>query len=188
MKPIVIFLFLIGLALSAKAQSEIGTDSIAPVPPAEGVDVLPEGVRSYNGFLLDMDGLMKTAAPTLPRFTLEIPDASKDYSFLMRPQTDAIYTQGLSNMFSGYGMSYYGPWSLYSPNGTMDNLQMGSFRLKNGWRLNTYGEYNRKGYKVYNPSALPWERNNFKGAFEFKSQDGSFGIRVEVQRGRKTPF
>ena len=188
MKPIVIFLFLIGLALSAKAQSEIGTDSIAPVPPAEGGSVLPEGIRSYDGFLLDMDGLMKTAAPTLPRFTLEIPDASKDYSFLMRPQTDAIYTQGLSNMFSGYGMSYYGPWSLYSPGGTMDNLQMGSFRLKNGWRLNTYGEYNREGYKVYNPSALPWERNNFKGAFEFKSQDGSFGIRVEVQRGRKTPF
>ena len=188
MKPIVIFLFLIGLALSAKAQSEIGTDSIAPVPPAEGGSILSEGVRSYNGFLLDMDGLMKTAAPTLPRFTLEIPDASKDYNFLMRPQTDAIYTQGLSNMFSGYGMSYYGPWSLYSPGGTMDNLQMGSFRLKNGWRLNTYGEYNREGYKVYNPSALPWERNNFKGAFEFKSQDGSFGIRVEVQRGRKTPF
>ncbi len=188
MKPIVIFLFLIGLALSAKAQSEIGTDSIAPVPPAEGGSVLPEGIRSYDGFLLDMNGLMRTTAPTLPRFTLEIPDASKDYSFLMRPQTDAIYTQGLLNMFSSYGMSYYGPWSLYSPGGTMDNLQMGSFRLKNGWRLNTYGEYNREGYKVYNPSALPWERNNFKGAFEFKSQDGSFGIRVEVQRGRKTPF
>lgn len=179
-----LLLLFIGISLAtAQAQNEIPADTLPDRTPA-----MPEGVKDFGGFLLDMDGLMKTAAPTLPRFTLEIPDASKDYSFLMRPQTDAIYTQGLSNMFSGYGMSYYGPWSLYSPGGTMDNLQMGSFRLKNGWRLNTYGEYNREGYKVYNPSALPWERNNFKGAFEFKSQDGSFGIRVEVQRGRKTPF
>lgn len=187
MKPIVIFLFLAALTWTANAQSEMRADSITPAPPAEGT-ALPEGVRSYDGFLLDMDGLMKTAAPTLPHFTLEIPDASKDISFLMRPQTDAIYTQGLSDMFSGHGMGYYGPWGLYGLGDPLDNLQMGSFRLKNGWRLNTYGEYNQEGYKVYNPSALPWERNNFKGAFEFKSQDGSFGIRVEVQRGRKTPF
>lgn len=39
-----------------------------------------------------------------------------------------------------------------------------------------------------NPSALPWQKNNFKGAFELKSQDGSFGIRIEVQKGRENPF
>lgn len=70
----------------------------------------------------------------------------------------------------------------------MDNLQMGSFKLKNGMRINTYGEYNKEGRKVFNPSALPWERNNFKGAFELKSQDGSFGFRIEVQQGRNSPY
>ncbi len=32
-------------------------------------------------------------------------------------------------------------------------------------RINTYGEYNADGYRVPNRSALPWERNAFKGAF-----------------------
>ena len=40
---------------------------------------------------------------------------------------------------------------------------------------------------VYNPSALPWERNNFKGAFELKSENG-FGLRIEVQQGKDRPF
>ena len=44
------------------------------------------------------------------------------------------------------------------------------------------------GNKVRNPSALPWERNNFNGAFEVKSENGNFGIRIEVQRGRNNPF
>ena len=62
---------------------------------------------------------------------------------------------------------------------------MGSFKLKNGMRLNTYGEYNADGKKVPNPAAMPWEKNNFKGAFEMKSSDGNFGIRIEVQQGRR---
>ena len=33
-------------------------------------------------------------------------------------------------------------------------------------------------------SALPWEKNTFKGAFELKSANGAFGIRIEVQQGR----
>lgn len=35
---------------------------------------------------------------------------------------------------------------------------------------------------------LPWQKNNFKGAFEMKTKNGSFGVRVEVQRGRDNPF
>ena len=69
-----------------------------------------------------------------------------------------------------------------------ENLQMGSFRLKNGMRINTYGEYDKDGWKVPNHSALPWEKNNFKGAFEMKSSNGAFGIRIEVQQGNRTPF
>ena len=54
--------------------------------------------------------------------------------------------------------------------------------------MNTYGEYNADGKKVPNPAAMPWEKNNFKGAFEMKSSDGNFGIRIEVQQGRNYPY
>ena len=65
---------------------------------------------------------------------------------------------------------------------------MGIFTLKNGMRIHTYGEYDKDGWKVPNPSALPWEKNNFKGAFELKSANGAFGIRIEVQQGRHVPY
>lgn len=161
--------------LSAVAQNEISADTITKLPP---------NIRNYDGFLLDM-GLMNVSLPTLPKFTLEIPDASKDYSRAFRLNADAIYSQGLSNLFSLSNSHYFGLTGFGSPT---DNLQMGSFRLKNGIRINTYGEYDKDGRKVYNPSALPWERNNFKGAFELKSANGAFGIRIEVQQGRKTPW
>ena len=71
---------------------------------------------------------------------------------------------------------------------TPSPLQVGQLKLNNGWSLNTYGQYNAQGYRVMNPSALPWERNNFHGAFELKSANGSFGIRVEVKQGRQSPW
>ena len=57
-----------------------------------------------------------------------------------------------------------------------------------GMRINTYGDYNKDGWRVPNRSAMPWERNNFRGAFELKSANGNFGIRIEVQQGRNTPY
>ena len=192
MKRIVLLTLFLAGAILLHAQSEVKADTL-DVPPAAadaGSSLLPSTVKSYGGFLLDLGAMNLPERPSLSNFKLTVPDASKDYSFLFRPQTDVIYTQGLSDRFSPAGSMFYtlSPFGLYGFGSATDNLQMGSFRLKNGWRLNTYGEYDKDGNKVYNPSALPWEKNNFKGAFEMKSQDGSFGIRVEVQRGRKTPF
>jgi hypothetical protein len=31
---------------------------------------------------------------------------------------------------------------------------------------------------------MPWQRNNFNAAFEMKSANGKFGIKVEVNAGR----
>lgn len=45
-------------------------------------------------------------------------------------------------------------------------MQMGTFKLKNGWKINTYGDYDKDGWKVPNRSAMPWEKNNFREAFE----------------------
>ena len=38
------------------------------------------------------------------------------------------------------------------------------------------------------PTEVPWEKNNFRGAFELKSANGNFGIRIEVQQGRNGPY
>ena len=214
MKRIVLLTLFLAGAILLHAQSEAKADTL-DVPPAPAADagssLLPSTVKSYGGFLLDMGAMNLPERPSLSNFKLTVPDASKDYSFLLRPQTDAIYSQSTWPMFASpyYGFwdtpttlqmrsvrlknysqstwpmfasPYYGFWD------TPTTLQMRSVRLKNGWMLNTYGEYDADGRRVPNPSALPWQRNNFKGAFELKSQDGSFGIRVEVQRGRENPF
>ena len=125
-----------------------------------------------------------------PKFTLEIPDASKDYSRIFQLNPNVTYSQGLSNIFSLSNSRYFSsnPFGLTGFWGSTDNLQMGSFTLKNGMRIHTYGEYDKDGWKVPNPSALPWEKNNFKGAFELKSANGAFGIRIEVQQGRHVPY
>lgn len=193
MKRICFFIItlLIGIA-SLYAQSEVQGDSIRSraLPDGTTTDgmILPE-VKNYDGFLLDM-GLLNMKAPRLPKFTLEIPDASKDYGRIFRLNPDATYSQGLSNVFSltnstVYSMNPFGLTGFWS---SPENLQMGSFKLKNGMRINTYGEYDKDGWKVPNRSALPWEKNNFKGAFEMKSSNGAFGIRIEVQQGNRTPF
>lgn len=188
---ILILTSLVVYGASAWAQNEVGTDSLSrpngDVPPA-GTEYLSGEVKNYDGFLLDMKSLLNTPVPDLSRFKLTVPNVSKDYNALFRPDTDAIYTSGLSNMFNSGGSFYLNPFGLTGFGSPMDNLQMGSFKLKNGWRLNTYGEFDKDGWRVPNPSALPWEKNNFKGAFELKSQDGSFGIRIEVQQGRQRPF
>ena len=98
-------LFIIALfagSISLYAQSEAQGDSIRShvLPdgtPPEGA-LMPE-VKNYDGFLLDMS-LLKMEAPRLPEFTLEIPDASKDYSRMFRLNPNATYSQGLSNVFS----------------------------------------------------------------------------------------
>ena len=186
-------LFIIALfagSISLYAQSEAQGDSIRShvLPdgtPPEGA-LMPE-VKNYDGFLLDMS-LLKMEAPRLPEFTLEIPDASKDYSRMFRLNPNATYSQGLSNVFSLTNSTVYSmnPFGLSGFWSSPENLQMGSFRLKNGMRINTYGEYDKDGWKVPNHSALPWEKNNFKGAFEMKSSNGAFGIRIEVQQGNRT--
>lgn len=188
-------LFIIALfagSISLYAQSEAQGDSIRShvLPdgtPPEGA-LMPE-VKNYDGFLLDMS-LLKMEAPRLPEFTLEIPDASKDYSRMFRLNPNATYSQGLSNVFSLTNSTVYSmnPFGLSGFWSSPENLQMGSFRLKNGMRINTYGEYDKDCWKVPNHSALPWEKNNFKGAFEMKSSNGAFGIRIEVQQGNRTPF
>lgn len=179
MKKLILFLLSALSVGFASAQSEIPSDSIRRAPSAN--------IKEFGGFLLDM-GLMNVTAPQLPKFDLSMPDMSKDYNQIFRFNTDATYTQGFTNAFSSSSFSGFGygyGWGLSS---SPQFMQMGSFKLKNGMRLNTYGDYDKDGWRVPNRSAMPWEKNNFRGAFELKSANGNFGIRIEVQQGCNVPY
>lgn len=175
MKKLILLLALLLPTMIVSAQSE---------QPAENDRTSPKtNYKEFGGFLLDM-GLMSVLPPQLPKYDLGLNKMSKDYNELFSLNPNVIMTQGLSNVFSSsyFGVGFGGFGS------TPQQLQMGSFKLKNGMRINTYGEYNADGYRVPNPSALPWQKNNFKGAFEMKSANGAFGIRIEVQQGRYAPY
>ena len=81
-----IIILLAGMS-SVSAQNGMPADTVRTAVRGEASpegmspsekELLPD-VKNYDGFLLDM-GLMNLSTPTLPKFTLEIPDASKDYS------------------------------------------------------------------------------------------------------------
>lgn len=180
MKKWFLFLSLILSVGFASAQSEIPADSIRRAPSAQ--------IKEFGGFLLDM-GLMNMTAPTLPKYKLEIPDVTKDYNRLFRLDPNITYSQGFTDAFSSSPLSGFSGWGYgWGLSSSPQFMQMGSFKLKNGMRINTYGDYNKEGWRVPNRSAMPWERNNFRGAFELKSDNGNFGIRIEVRQGRETPF
>lgn len=181
---IILLAFAGGGCCSWMSAQEVVTDSLSRTadgePVLDGVLQLDD-TRSYGGFLIDMNLFkpMSTAVPPLPGKIILAPP-TPDYNQLFALPSSATYTQG-----SFYSSSFWG-WP--AGTGSPTHLQMGKFKLNNGWSLNTYGQYNAQGYRVMNPSALPWERNNFHGAFELKSSNGSFGIRVEVKQGRQTPW
>ena len=123
---------------SVSAQSEMPADTVRSASVRD--EMSPEGmspsekellpdVKNYDGFLLDM-GLMNLSAPTLPKFTLEIPDASKDYSRIFRLNPNMTYSQGLSNIFSLSNSRYFSsnPFGLTGFRGSADNLQMISIK------------------------------------------------------------
>lgn len=177
MKKLILFICLILGTTCLYAQSEVPADSVHRLPPT---------VKQYGDFLIDM-GLFAASPVQMPNPSLNLYDASKDYNRIFRLNPDFTMTQGFTYAFAPTYSSGYA-WEFGSFSSTPQYLQMGSFKLKNGMRLNTYGEYDADGRKVPNPSALPWEKNNFKGGFELKSGNGAFGIRIEVQQGRGTPY
>ena len=66
--------------------------------------------------------------------------------------------------------------------GTRLDLRGVTYRLNNGLRISTYGEYDADGNRRYNPAALPWEKDDFNAALELKTDDGKFGLRIGVEK------
>ena len=179
---IYIFLMLFP-ALAVHAQSERGK---ALHPDSQ--------VKDFGGFILDMGSMLNAeslvvSAPFLPSLSYLAPlddvasyqlnpDAFKlnpNITYMGGTAINPSRTSILSLLYTGIGSG-------------MVNWQGTSFKMNNGMRINLYGEYDADGYKVYNPSALPWQRNNFNAAFEMKSANGNFGIKVEVHGGRNNPY
>lgn len=170
MKKLLYLFFLLFCTQGVMAQTEVQNG------------VFPEShvsqVKDFGGFILDMGTMLNAESLvvpfSLPTLSYLAPwETSNSFqlnseAFKLKPQV--VYSGGI-----GIG------------NG-MVNWQGASYKLNNGMRINMYGEYDADGYKVYNPSALPWERNNFNAAFEFKSANGNFGIKVEVHGGRNNPY
>lgn len=180
MKKLVYLYMMFFLALSVHAQSE------------EGKVMYNESqVKDFGGFLLDMGtilnrGTLVVSPPFLTtRFSLPLSEEINYRTSLdaFKPYPNIIDWNGtLINPSSSFTFSPF-----YSRSG-MVNWQGTSYKLNNGMRINLYGEYDTDGNKVYNPSALPWQRNNFNAAFEMKSANGKFGIKVEVHGGRNNLY
>lgn len=147
--------------------------------------------KDFGGFILDMGSMLGVEPlnsslnlPSLNSLELWTPQlfstniSPNAYKFNPNVTYYKGSVTGMSNLYTP--LSGFGAGNI--------NWQGASYKLKNGIRINTYGQYNADGYKVYNPSALPWQRNNFNAAFEVKSANGNFGIKVEVQGGRNNPY
>ncbi len=172
-KTILLALFALWLTGTVSfAQSEGAADSIPPIS-LDG-----SRYKSFDGFLLDMEPIQaapQLVTPRLPYRPYNDNGTVVHYNELFRPGRNVTYDR----------VMYDASFLPFFPSGA---LQSATYRLGNGMRIITYGEYDANGYRVRNPGALPWERNHFRGAFEVKSRNGNFGIRVEMQGGRATPW
>lgn len=133
------------------------------------------GVKDFGGFILDMGTMLNAESLTVPPILLPTLSYQMDLGEASprRVNADAFRLNPNVAYMGGTGMV---------------NWQGASYKLDNGMRINLYGEYDADGRKVYNPSAMPWQKNNFNAAFEMKSANGNFGIKVEVHGGRNNPL
>lgn len=144
--------------------------------------------KNFGGFLLDMGAMMDTPSLLLPPTLNFRPFTDDAMGYTLNP--DAIRLPSGVTYTTTTGFSPYSLHSLLYPHavGGQAVLRGVTYRLNNGMRFTTYGEYDADGYKRPNPSALPWEKNNFNAAFELKSPNGKFGVRMEVKTGRNYPY
>ena len=76
----------------AFAQTETAADTLRQTAgdiPLTGEQLLPDGVKSYDGFLIDMNSLVKMPTPDMGKsYRIVVPDASKDYNWIFRLNPD----------------------------------------------------------------------------------------------------
>ena len=147
--------------------------------------------KDFDGFILDMGTMLNAESLTLKPFFPTLNNLGTgifaDDIIAINLETFKLNTDITYFRTSTFhqGTSY----QLYAPSIDYGYQWHGaSYRLNNGIRINTYGEYDVNGYKRSSSFVAPWQRNDFKAAFEFKSSNGNFGIKLEVQKGRNNPY
>lgn len=174
MKRLILTFTLLMLGLMAvKAQSELPTDTLNRISSKH--------MKQFGGFLLDMS-LMQVSPQKLPKYQFEITDLSKDYNHLFKLPSNETYSL---EQISAYTPGLFGGIQSL---GVSESLQKATFHFQNGWKLSTYGEYNAAGWRMPSVNTFPWQKNNFHGGFELKSNNNTFGIRVEIHQGRTYPY
>ena len=173
MKRYIIIIFVILFPSYSYSQSEVPSDSLA---------TLNKQYKQYGDFILDMS-LFSILPPTLPKVSLELPKNTVNYNELFQLDKMPIY----SSFYSSPTFSTGGYYELYNRGGIPMRLQSKSFQINDNLRLNTFGQYNERGQRISSPNSLPWQRNDFMGGFELKSNKG-FGIRIEVRKENRNPY
>ena len=171
MKRLITILFAVFMVSVVSAQTENGVTTLS--------DLETQRYKSFDGFLLDMGSMLDIPAylapPTLSYRPFDVMMPSTDLT--IRPEA-IRFNPNITYKGSVPGVSLLRSfYSLYGYSGGNVNWQGASFKLDNA-----------DGYKVYNPAAMPWEKNDFNAAFEIKSSNGKFGIMFEVHGGRNNGF
>lgn len=181
MKIFILILMLATAVSEARAQAET---------PTENHLQTPAGVKDFGGFLLDMGTMLNAESLVLPPPTfsaLSWNDFSDPSALpLLTPNPDALRIDTRLTSFGGMLDGVLNP-NLASQvfpgtKGTRLDLRGVTYRLNNGLRISTYGEYDADGNRRYNPAALPWEKDDFNAALELKTDDGKFGLRIGVEK------
>jgi hypothetical protein len=186
MKRLIFILFCLSLTMSGWAQHEVPVDTIR-----KSLNTPKPTVKQFGDYVLDMR-LLNLMAPTTPKPELMGENLlTKDYSKMFSLDAGNVFSRGFTNVkypFTYYGYSYnYGYGLYYGLYSSPDYMQMGSFKLKNGMRLNVYGQYSAEGKLLPGIHTLPWQQHDFSGAFELRSANGAFGIKIQVNR-QNEPF
>ena len=182
MKRIYIPLLMLLLALSAQAQTE-------------HISIQEDGPqrKDFGGFILDMATMLNTESLTLPVVFLPnmsqlMPLLPDDNTLKINPDAWTFNKNVLPTVTSSLSFPPSGALAYPGMQSAPFQWQSTTYKLNNGMRFTTYGEYDADGRKVRNPQAMPWQKQNFNAGFELKSEDGKFGIGIEVHRGRNNPF
>lgn len=139
-----------------------------------------EHTQSFDGFLLDLDALYPTE-PVKP-MTQSLQALMPDYSQLLLPTPSVTFGTLSGSLFSpSYSLGTF-TTTHFNAMPTIGNVQVANFRLRNGMTISTMGDYDANGHRVNRP-VLPWQRNNFQGAFQIKSGDGKFSFGIHVSNG-----
>lgn len=134
------------------------------------------GYKEYGGFILDLNSEMMQMQG-IPKLKLFDVDPYPNFKQILNLNTSNV-TYGLQDL--NYTRQNRFGYSRYGNSITDGPVNTATFRINDVMKVTTYGDYDAQGYRRVNPSAMPWERNNFRGGFELKTSSGfSFGIQVE---------